>query len=89
MTEQIVDGQPLVIPKQFAIDKLFDASSVAKKLREGSYDKDGRTWFVDGEQEFTPAEVTILKELFDGNSDKWTILEADTVQELKELFDGK
>ena len=82
-------GQPVFRPKQFPLNKLFDAASAAKKLMEDSTEKDGRIWFKDKEVEFTPAEITVLKELFDDNSEKWDITTAEIVKELQELFKGK
>ncbi|MBI4092238.1 MAG: hypothetical protein HY427_03480 [Candidatus Levybacteria bacterium] len=75
--------------KQFPFTKLFDATSAAKKLAEGSTEKDGRTYYKDGVIELTPAEVAILKELFDANKDKWDITVAETIKELQELFKEK
>lgn len=88
-TEQVQDGNPVYQPKQFPFDKLMDASSAAKKLNEGTNVKDNRIEYEDGEVELTLDETIILKELFDANKDGWTILEAEAIAELQELFEGK
>lgn len=88
-TEQVQDGNPVYQPKQFPFDKLMTASSAAKKLNEGTNVKDNRIEYSDGEVELNLDETMLLKELFDGNKDNWTILEAEMVGELQELFEGK
>jgi len=88
-TEQIVDGNPIYQPKQFPFDKLMTASSAAKKLNEGTAIKDNRIEYSDGEVELTLDETILLKELFDENKDNWTIVEAESVEELSKLFEGK
>src|SRR3990167_885736 len=90
-------GLPVAQPKQFTFVTLQDAASAYKKILEGSKDTPRKiddthtvifTEYSDKEIEFTPAEVAILKELFDSNSDKWTVQEAEAVGELQELFKG-
>lgn len=83
------EGQPIFQPKQFPFDKLMDAASAAKKLAEGSTTKENRIFYSDKEVELNPSEVSILKELFDGNKDKWDVTVAEVVLELQELFKGK
>ena len=91
-------GLPVAQPKQFTFVTLQDAASAYKKILEGAKDTPQKindtdtvifTKYSDKEIEFTPAEVAILKGLFDENSDKWTVQEADSVKELQELFKGK
>jgi len=81
-------GLPVFQPKQFPFDKLMDAASAAKKLREGSETKENKVFYSDKEIEVTPSEASVLKELFDANKDKWDITVAETVKELNDLFDG-
>jgi hypothetical protein len=76
------EEQGQVRPVNFAIDKLVDASSAAKKVKP----KDSK--FIDGEVEFTADEWVILKELFEAKTE-WAWGDADSVVELKELFEGK
>jgi hypothetical protein len=81
------DGQPV----SFSVDKLADAGSALKKINESSEpvkDQPGTILFKDGDIDFTPAEVTILKTLFDEKKE-WLAVEADVVLEIKALFDGK
>ena len=91
-------GLPVAQPKQFTFVTLQDAASAYKKILEGSKDTPQKiddtntvifTQYSDKEIEFTPAEVVILKELFDANLDKWTIQDVEAVGELQELFKGK
>ena len=81
-------GLPTFQAKRFPITKLFDAASAAKKLAEGSEEKNGRIFYKDGGIELTPGEIAILKELFEANKN-WDITVADSVRELQELFVGK
>src|SRR3990172_11814422 len=89
-------GLPVAQPKQFTFVTLQDAASAYKKILEGSTNKTEKignetiilTEYSDKEIEFTPAEVVLLKQLFD-EQEKWTIDQAAAVQELKKLFDGK
>ena len=90
-------GLPVAQPKQFTFVTLQDAASAYKKILEGSKNTPQKindtdtvmfTEYADKEIEFTPAEVVLLKQLFD-EQEKWTIDQAAAVQELKELFDGK
>jgi len=90
-------GLPVAQPKQFTFVTLQDAASAYKKILEGSKNTTQKvgdesvvfTEYSDKEIEFTPAEVVILKELFDANLDKWTIQDVEAVGELQELFKGK
>ena len=89
-------GLPVAQPKQFTFVTLQDAASAYKKILEGSTNKTEKigdetiilTEYSDKEIEFTPVEVALLKQLFDGQ-EKWGIESAEAVQELKELFEGK
>ena len=89
-------GMPIAQPKQFTFVTLQDAASAYKKILEGSKNTPQKvddntvifTEYADKEIEFTPAEVALLKQLFDGQ-EKWGIESAEAVQELKELFEGK
>src|SRR3990167_9576582 len=90
-------GLPIAQPKQFTFVTLQDAASAYKKILEGSKDTPQKiddpntvifTEYSDKEIEFTPAEVALLKQLFDGQ-EKWGIESAEAVLELKELFEGK
>ena len=83
------EGMPIFKAKQFPFDKLMDAASAAKKLTEGSEEKEGRIYYKDGEIELTPDERSILKDLFEANKDNWDITVAEQVKELKDLFEGK
>ena len=78
-------------PRQFTLDKLFDAASAAKKLALPVLDEEGNLTdtvrFTPDMVEFTPAEVTILKNLFDERKE-WDIARADPVQGLRALFSG-
>ena len=87
---------PIAQPKQFTFVTLQDAASAYKKILEGSKNTTQKvgdesvvfTEYSDKEIEFTPAEVALLKQLFDGQ-EKWGIESAEAVSELKELFEGK
>ena len=90
-------GLPVAQPKQFTFVTLQDATSAYKKILEGSKNTPQKindtdtvmfTEYSDKEIEFTPAEVALLKQLFDGQ-DKWGIESAEAVLELQELFEGK
>ena len=83
------EGQPIFRPKQFPFDKLMDAMTVSKKLLEGSEEKEARIYYKDKEIELTPAEISLLKDLFDANKDSWDVLVAEAVSELQKLFKGK
>ena len=72
-------------PKQFPIGKLLVAASAAKKLLDGAEEKDGKTYFKDGEITCTAEEWVFLKELLNGKSEG-TISEAEVMEEVKELF---
>ena len=83
------DGQ--MSPVTFPIEKLGGASSGAKKLIGTSevLENGGIKYnYDDSEQEFTPSEVAILKDLFDRKS-TWSVEVADIVFEIKNLFEGK
>jgi len=82
------DGEPVHEPKQFAIEQLLDAASAAKKLVQGSTQNGGFISYSDEEITFTPAEVTILKGLFDGVKE-WGVGVADAVLQLQAIFQGK
>lgn len=72
--------------KSFPLDKLESAVSAYKKLVDSTKDKE----FVDGEIEFTPAEVAILKEVFDKKGKTGFVPSVGReVFELKNLFEGK
>lgn len=81
-------GLPVFQPKQFTFDKLMDAASASKKLMEGSKTEENRLLYSDKEIELTPSEVSVLKELFDANKDKWDVQVATAVFELEKLFKG-
>ena len=90
-------GLPVAQPKQFTFVTLQDAASAYKKILEGSKNTPRKiddtntvifTEYSDKEIEFTPAEVALLKQLFDGQ-EKWDISSAEAVKELQELFEGK
>jgi len=89
-------GMPVAQPKQFTFVTLQDAASAYKKILDGSTNKTEKigdetiilTEYSDKEIEFTPAEVVLLKQLFD-EQEKWEISQAEAVGELKELFEGK
>jgi len=89
-------GMPVAQPKQFTFVTLQDAASAYKKILDGSTNKTEKigdetiilTEYSDKEIEFTPAEVALLKQLFDGQ-EKWEISQAAAVAQLKDLFEGK
>jgi len=83
------EGQPMFQPIASTWDKRTDIASTAKKLMEGSTTKDNRIFYSDKEVELTPSEVAVVKELFDGNKDKWDWTVDEIVRELQELFEGK
>ena len=82
---EVVNGQTKV--KEYPLEELFDASSTKKKLAQKSDEADSKTIFnfTDDEVEFTPAEIVILKKLFDGKKG-WNVDDAEAVGEIKELF---
>lgn len=80
-------GRPIHQPVQFPFDKLIDAASAAKKLNKGSAVlEDGRTLYSKGTVEFTPAEASVLNDLFDKHRDQWDVTVADAVMELQKIF---
>jgi len=80
------ETQTGVRQKNFTLDKLENAASAYKKLVD-SVEKEK---FIDGEIEFTPAEVAILKEVFDEKGKTGFIPDIGMeVIELKNLFEGK
>ena len=89
-------GLPVAQPKQFTFVTLQDAASAYKKILEGSKNTTQKvgdesvifTEYSDKEIEFTPAETVLLKQLFD-EQEKWDISNAESVSELKDLFEGK
>ena len=90
-------GFPIAKPKQFTFINLQTAASAYKKILEGSKNTPQKiddtntvimTEYSDKEIEFTPAEVALLKQLFNGQ-EKWGIESAEAVLELQELFKGK
>src|SRR3990172_5982375 len=90
-------GLPVAQPKQFTFVTLQDAASAYKKILEGSKNTPQKiddtntvifTEYSDKEIEFTPAEVVLLKQLFDGQ-EKWGIEQSTAVLELDKLFKGK
>lgn len=85
---QTSEGQPTHQPKQFPFAKLMDAAGAAKKLAEGSVQKDGMKFYNNDEIELTLDETIIISELFDANADNWDVTVADTVMELQELLHG-
>ena len=84
---EVVNGQTKV--KEYPLEELLDASTTKKKLIESSEESNGRTnWkFDENEVEFTPAEVVILKKLFDSKKN-WGVDDAEVVLEVKELFNS-
>ena len=72
-------------PKSFPIEKVADASTAAKKLLKGSTDSAGTTTFADGDTKFTAEEWILLKEFVNAIQSA-TILEAEVIKELKEIF---
>lgn len=77
--------------KNFALDKLMDASSAFKKLKEASKetkDKDGNvngfSW-DEKDLEFSGEESKVLKDLLDGLQEA-SLSEAEVVEELKDLL---
>ncbi len=80
------EGQPIYQPIHFPFDKLMDAASAAKKLAKGSRLEDGRVFYNKGVIELTPAEASVVNDLFNKHKDQWDITVADTVMELQELF---
>ena len=88
LTGRTEAGDPVYQQRQFPLDKLMDASSAAKKLLDGARQENGFLYFSDSEISFTPAEVAILKDLFDGVT-TWEIGMADGVLGLRAIFQGK
>lgn len=81
-------GQEIMRPKTFMIDKIADAGSASKKLKDGMNEKTGK--FTDTEVEFIPSEIAVLKELFDIKAKKgFPFGDADAVVKLDKLFKGK
>lgn len=87
--QQPMTGQTVVVPKEFQLEKLTDASSAKKKLMGCMQTKEengNNIQFIDNsEVEFVPAEIVILKELFDAKKN-WSVDDADGVTGLKEIF---
>lgn len=78
-------------PAQFTVDKLQEAGSALKKIEQCAKplkDNPRMIEFDDKEIEFTPAEVAILKPLFD-EKEKWEVGQFEVVAQIKALFDGK
>lgn len=85
-TGNFIEGREAVRQKEFSLDKLKNAGSAYSKLIE-SVDE-AKEKYIDGEIEFAPGEVAILKDLFDEKKD-WSVGDATFVLELKDIFDGK
>ena len=73
--------------RQIPIDKLMVASSAAKKLRDKSVkdEKADTIRFVKGEVEFSPEEWVLLKDFLNTKT-MGTIMEAEVMEELKEIY---
>jgi hypothetical protein len=80
-------GQEGMVPKEFPLEKLMDAGSAKKKILPvvEQVNDQQRLLFNDGEIEFIPAEIAIIKELFDAKR-TWAADDAEIVQELKDIF---
>lgn len=74
-----------MLQKKFAIDKLSDASTAAKKLREGSEELGEQLKFTDGEVSFTAEEWVVLKDVVKDKKES-TIGESEGILELRQLF---
>jgi len=73
-------------PKTLSIDKLNDSSSAAKKLKgKESENEDGLLLFNDGDIKFTADEWVLLKDLLNSVKEA-TITDAETIEQLKEIF---
>lgn len=75
-----------ILPVQFPIEKLADASNAAKKLLDGSERTEEAILFVDKEQDFTVDEWVVLKDLL--REVKTAPIEgAEALLELRKLFE--
>lgn len=93
-------GLPVVQPKGFSFLNVRIAETAYKKILEGSKDTPLKiddqttvtsTEYADKEIEFTPEETTLVKQLFDAETQKedWKIGSGETGYELQDLFKGK
>lgn len=71
--------------REFPIEKITIASSIARKLLEESTKTETAIQFVDKDLEFTADEWVLLKEMFSTKKNA-TVGEAEVFIELKELF---
>lgn len=74
-----------MLPLQFPIEKLGDASSAAKKLVDGATRSDEAIVFAEGKQEFTAEEWIVLKDVLRGITESG-LEGADALLELRKLF---
>lgn len=82
---QYRDGKPVYNPVVFPVEKLAAAGSAKKKLVDSF--KDGK--LNDEELEFTPSEVSILKDGFDRMlAEGFSADESEKALSLKSVFDG-
>ncbi len=72
-----------MLPREFPLEELMPASSAKRKLMPIIQDK--KAFWEEGEIEFVPAEVVVLKKIFDEKK-SWNVDAATIIQELKDIF---
>lgn len=81
-----LNGSTALMQKEFVLEKLFDAASAKKKISACMKQVDTDKVDIDEtEIEFVPAEIVVLKQLFDAKKN-FPVDDADGVMILKELF---
>lgn len=82
-------GQPGLMPKEFPlVDELIAAGNAKLKIAPKVENIDNgrvKITFEEGEVEFTPSEIVILKKLFDSKK-KWSVDQFKEIEELNLLF---
>ena len=73
-------------PRRHPLEKLDVAIAASKKLAEGSKTTEQGMIFVDKPVEFNPEEWVFLKDQL-GQVTEVSLVEGETLQELKKLFD--
>ena len=74
-----------MVQKEFPHEELMEACSAKKKVMPDFVGEEAL--FNDTEVEFTPAEIVVLKKLFDAKKN-WMVDLAPIVQEIKEKFNS-
>lgn len=75
-----------LMPREFSLEELMAAASAKSKIMFKV--ENGQAVWDESEVEFTPAEIVILKTLFDSKK-TWSVEVAKTINDLKNIFNPK